>query len=151
MMLSENSIAKPFDLSYLAGVNFHRSFSYGLECERQVEERVKAYISKDFAPAVADLERSCGDAALMDLSLTEKTTRREYAVAPVFFKNVEWEGETYRFLVNGATGKVAGGVPLDRNRCARQSVRKVWKSASGFILLLLGAIALQAVSTFVLK
>ena len=38
----------------------------------------------------------------------------KYALYPVWILNTTWNGETYRFAMNGQTGKVVGKLPLDK-------------------------------------
>ena len=48
------------------------------------------------------------------VDLTEK--ERNYALLPVWIYDFQYQGKTYQFHVNGATGKVIGNVPINKGK-----------------------------------
>lgn len=108
------SQAMSFDPSYLSGYYFHRSLSGGLECEKLAEEAIRKHVR-------LQLYGTGGQSPLSDheLRIQRKITRRQCGVAPIWLVNVEWKDRMFQFVINGVTGKVAGGVPLDSRKHAR--------------------------------
>ena len=59
----------------------------------------------------------------------------DYALLPVWIYDFEYQGQTYRFFVNGQSGKVIGKTPVAHKKVAGYSVTVfVLCMAAGFLL-----------------
>jgi hypothetical protein len=52
-------------------------------------------------------------------SVQLQNSRSKYALYPVWLLNTTWQGKTYRFVMNGQTGKMAGDLPMDKGAYTR--------------------------------
>ena len=45
-------------------------------------------------------------------------TAKHYALLPVWMLHTKWQGKDYLFAMNGQTGKLVGGLPVDKRKVA---------------------------------
>lgn len=109
---------EPFDLSdavdfktaYLAG---YFADKYDVTAEQSISranERVKMSTEQIFAGTVH------GFATVTPESTNVQFTggKIRYALYPVWLLNTTWNGNQYKFIMNGQTGKLAGDLPIDK-------------------------------------
>lgn len=49
-------------------------------------------------------------------SIKLQNGRARYALYPVWILNTQWNGQKFTFGINGQTGKIAGDLPMDKNK-----------------------------------
>ena len=121
------SQAVPFQTAYLAGY-FADKFDVDTRTSwNRTKERVANSSSAFFSNTVNGYDSVSQEKG--EVEFLEKNAK--YALLPVWLLTTQWNGEQYRFAMNGQTGKFVGDLPMDRKAYA------LW-----FILLMLGAAAL---------
>lgn len=103
--------AKDFTTQYLAGFLANRYDMEAKECIGGAEERIRNTTINTFKNSVTGYD-----------TITVKRTDYQlgkininYALAPVWFLNTEWNGIFYTFAMNGQTGKIIGDdMPIDK-------------------------------------
>ncbi|MCQ2534713.1 MAG: hypothetical protein MJ172_09130 [Clostridia bacterium] len=111
---------EPFDYSdmkpylesqgYISGFMAERYDLPYIRISRRIVGRIKRYIKEEANSMVMDYDKF---RILEDRSTVEKMDFH-YCLAPIWFVNYNYEGETYQFVMNGQTGAVAGDVPISR-------------------------------------
>ena len=56
--------------------------------------------------------------SVADSQIQLSDTNAQYALYPVWILNTKWKEKSYRFAVNGQTGKVAGNLPISKGKVA---------------------------------
>lgn len=101
---------KRFDPSYLSGF-YADSFDLTAKqltnvvkrrCEELFDDRARRSIRKDGMVVITKSDPRC------------KILHSEYALLPVWFMTFRYQGEVYTMLVNGQTGKIIGGLPVEK-------------------------------------
>ena len=106
----------PFDGQYLSGFLADRydkgpDDSIPTASERMMNSALNAFTSEIVrqSPAVSSVSlRNNG------LSLTNPSVK--YVLLPVYLFNCKYGGNTYRFAMNGQTGKLVGELPIDKGK-----------------------------------
>lgn len=114
---------EPFDLSgavdfntaYLAG---YLADKYDVDAEQsatRANQRIKQSTEDAFRATV------CGYSTVSPVSgsIQLQNNKAKYALYPVWLLNTSWNGQNYRFVVNGQTGKLAGNLPMDKGAYTR--------------------------------
>ena len=103
---------KPFSTSYLPGFLADRYDVTVEACNSRADER-----------CLNTLENTVRDSIIGFNQCTTRTrdTQLErgkvhYAMLPVWLLNVQWDGQTYLFAINGQTGRTVGKLPASRVR-----------------------------------
>lgn len=102
--------AVDFQTAYLSG---YLADKYDVGAEESVSranERVKKSVELVFKDTVRGYDSVNLDSS--SIRLENGTVR--YALYPVWLLNVSWNGELYRFAMNGQTGKFVGNLPVDK-------------------------------------
>ncbi len=95
---------------YLSGFMAERYDIPHIRMSKRIVGRVRRYVREEFRNITKEYDKlDIG----MDNSLVDQL-KFYYCLAPVWFVNYEYEGETYRFVMNGQTGKVAGDLPVSK-------------------------------------
>ncbi len=105
------SEAVDFQTAYLAG---YLADKYDVTAEQSVEranERVKHSTEAAFAETVQGFTTVAPESTGVSLS----GGRVRYALYPVWLLNTTWNGEQYKFCMNGQTGKFVGDLPIDKS------------------------------------
>ena len=100
--------AVEFNAGYLAGYAADR---YDVDKDvtfNRATERFRDGTVQAFRSDIHGYENVCLDDSNIQLSNTKTT----YALYPVWILNSKWRDKSYRFAVNGQTGKVAGDLPV---------------------------------------
>ena len=122
------SEAVPFQTAYLAG---YMADKYDVSAEESVERanvRVKKSTEDNFRSTVTGYNTVTVEQSRIQLH----DGSAKYALYPVWILNTTWNGEQYRFAMNGQNGKFVGDLPVDK------------KAANRWMLLSTAAIAAAA-------
>ena len=102
--------AVDFHTAYLSG---YLADKYDVDAEASIgraNERIRQSTQDAFASTVI------GYTTVIPVStnIQLENGRARYALYPVWILNTKWNGQNFRFAVNGQTGKIAGDLPMDR-------------------------------------
>lgn len=123
--------AVPFNPGYLAGYAADR---YDVDAQSSIgniNTRVRQSAENAFKKTVSGYSYVAVKQSFVQL----KNNTVKYALYPVWFLNVTWNGEKYTFAMNGQTGKFVGNLPIDKK--AKRSMFMKWTG----IFAVIGAIA----------
>ena len=106
--------AVEFNAGYLAGFaadryDVSKEETFGRATQRCREGTIQAFRN--------DI-RGYDNVSLEDSNLQLSNTNAVYALYPVWILNTKWRDKTYRFAINGQTGKVAGDLPISPAKSA---------------------------------
>ena len=102
--------AVDFRTAYLAG---YFADKYDVDSESSLERaktRIKNSTTDAFRNTVSGYTSVIPEACNISVS----SGKGSYALLPVWILNTVWNGEKYRFAINGQTGKIAGNLPVDK-------------------------------------
>lgn len=114
---------EPFNLS--EAVDFNTAYLAGFLADKydvsedQSKTRANQRIKKSTEDAFANTVRGYSTVTPVSGSVQLKNSKARYALYPVWLLNTSWNGQTYRFVVNGQTGKIAGNLPMDKGAYTR--------------------------------
>ena len=102
------SEAKEFNAAYLAGIaadryDVSKDVTFNRATERFRDGTVLAFMS--------DI-KGYENVRVSDSTLQFSNTNTCYALYPVWILNTKWKDKSFRFAVNGQTGKIAGNLPI---------------------------------------
>ena len=102
--------AVEFKKAYLTGFFADRYDVNSEDCRSRAEQRIRNSTEAAFRATTAGY-----------MTVTTKSSRvkinrgrAKYALLPVWILDTSWNGEKYRFAMNGQTGKFVGDLPLDK-------------------------------------
>ena len=104
--------AVPFEEGYLSG---YKAFKYDVpkeECRRRAEDRIRNSFEDIINQSIDRKEYST--IKQKSCRLVCKNGKVKYSLMPVWLLDVKYKDRTYRFAVNGQTGKLSGDLPVDR-------------------------------------
>lgn len=106
------SEAVDFKTSYLSG---YLADKYDVSVDDSTERangRVKNSVEAAFMSTVAGYEgvMPCGS------SMNTKQGRIRYSLLPVWMLNIKYNGQIYKYAINGQTGKIAGEYPVSKSK-----------------------------------
>ncbi|MDO4811503.1 MAG: hypothetical protein Q3985_06115 [Eubacteriales bacterium] len=104
------SQAVDFQTAYLAG---YFADKYDVDAEQSIpraNERVKASAEQALASTVHGYATMSVESAHVQF----ENGKVRYALYPVWLLNTTWNGNQYKFAMNGQTGKLAGDLPVDK-------------------------------------
>ena len=104
--------AVPFQTAYLAGYLADRYDVKSKDSEGRANERIKTSTEMAFARTVGGY--SSTEIAEESIRLLNGSYR--YALYPAWILSTTWNGESFTFIMNGQTGKMAGDLPVDKNK-----------------------------------
>lgn len=103
---------KPFSMSYLPGYLAERYGETAEECVERVETRVEN--------TAIDIMRSdivgYAGCTLKNKYINIRRGKVHYALLPVYMMTTRYNGQEYRFAMNGQTGKFIGNLPVSRKK-----------------------------------
>lgn len=102
--------AVDFNMAYLAG---YVADKYDVDAESSIDranERIKRSAEDAFLETVSGYDSVYTDNSNIRLN----GGKTKYALYPVWILNTTWNGEHYKFAMNGQTGKFVGNLPLDK-------------------------------------
>ena len=102
--------AVDFQTAYLAGYLADKYDVTEHQSEERASQRIKTGTEDAFKSTVKGYSTVVPESSGVRLS----NSRAKYALYPVWILNTTWNGEKYRFAMNGQTGKFVGNLPLDK-------------------------------------
>lgn len=124
---------KPFQVGWLAGFTADRFDVPAADLEERARLRMENTVSGQVS---SDVSRQYGGVSLKGARLMRKLTAK-YVLLPVYFFSLYYEGQEYRFAVNGQTGKTVGHVPTGKAESRACFLLRFGIAAGGILLLLL--------------
>ena len=130
----------PFEESYLSGYVADR-FDSDPDAELP---RVNSRTIASTLAAMSSTTRGYTTVTRRSDSLGLDSAEVKYALLPVYVLNCEYAGKTYRFSINGQTGKVVGELPISKKKLVKKFIitflitSVVTFVIFSFVLLLLG-------------
>ena len=109
------SEAVPFQTAYLAG---YMADKYDVSAEESIERanvRVKKSTEDNFRSTV----QGYNTVTVEQSSVQFHDGSAKYALYPVWILNTTWNGNQYRFAMNGQNGKFVGDLPVDKKAANR--------------------------------
>lgn len=106
---------QPFSTGYLPGF-FADKYDESIDqCGSRADNRAASTLVDSLRSTVTGYE------AVMDRGSNVQLIRGDvkYALLPVWLLNTRWNGELYRFAMNGQTGKFVGHLPTDKGKKRR--------------------------------
>ena len=102
------SEAVEFNVAYLAGFaadryDVSKDETFGRATERFRDGTIQAFRS--------DIS-GYSNVSVVESNLQLSNTNAQYALYPVWILNTKWKEKSFRFAVNGQTGKIAGDLPV---------------------------------------
>jgi predicted RNA-binding Zn-ribbon protein involved in translation (DUF1610 family) len=127
--------ATVFTSQYLAGFLANRYDMEAKDCIENAEKRIKNSTIETFKNSVSGYDS-------VSLKRTEYQLGKvniNYALAPVWFLNTEWNGKFYTFAMNGQTGKIIGDdMPIDKGIMMRK-----WLTVGAIVAVIIFIIAIM--------
>lgn len=123
--------AQTFDTSYLAGFVAEKYSVPASECAPRAKERMQAsmlHALDETVSGYSECRRTGG-------SVRCRNGKIRYALLPVFMLHVNYEGKSYRYAINGQTGKLIGIFPTDPRKRRRYFAKMLGISFLGFTAL----------------
>ena len=110
----------PYDFS--EAVDFHTAYLSGFladkydvsaeESRPRANELVKRSTERAFASTVSGYATVVPENS--EVSFSDGRVR--YSLLPVWMLNIQYEGQNYRYAINGQTGKTVGAYPIDKKK-----------------------------------
>ena len=104
--------AMEFNSAYLSG---YLADKYDVSAEESIEranERVKNSTEAVFRDTTRDYPIVAAESSKIDFS----NGKIRYSLLPVWMLNIKYMDNTYKFAINGQTGKVVGEYPVDKGK-----------------------------------
>ena len=106
------SAAMDFNTAYLAGYLADKYDVSVEECIPRANERVKNSTEVAFASTVTGYTGVRAESSKIGFS----DSKIRYSLLPVWMLNIAYEGEMYKYAINGQTGKVVGRFPVCKKK-----------------------------------
>ena len=120
--------AQSFNALYLSGFLADKyDVDAGVDFPR-AEKRIKSSAETAFRGTVKGFDTVRPRVS----SITPHTSSYKYAMLPVWVMTAKWNGQIYKFAVNGQTGTVAGNLPYDKKKL--NLYRLAWFAGSAAVL-----------------
>lgn len=111
---------EPYDLAelkeyapgYLSGFFADRFDDDAEACLPRIDRRVQNTLAEAFRTSL----RGFATAVPVHRNLHLSNTSVKYVLLPVYLITASYQGETYRFAVNGQTGKMTGNLPISKGK-----------------------------------
>lgn len=110
--------SKDFQSIYLSGF---LSDKYDVE-SKEVESIVKSRAENSLLNELRNKVHGYDSVNEFDHSFTVDSKHTRYAMMPVWILNTSWNGNKYKFAMNGQTGKFVGDLPIDYKKLTLVSV-----------------------------
>lgn len=107
--------AVEFNAAYLSGFFADKYDVTSEESAPRANERIKRNTEDIFRRAAGGY----ASLVLENSSVRLSNGQVHYVLMPVWILNTTWNGQTYRFAMNGQTGKLVGDLPLDKGAYAK--------------------------------
>ena len=104
--------AVDFNTAYLSG---YLADKYDVTAEESIDranERVKKSTEDTFARTAAGYSTVIPETSYVNFS----NGKIRYSLLPVWMLNIKYQGENYKYAINGQTGKTVGKYPVDKKK-----------------------------------
>ena len=104
--------AVDFNTAYLSG---YLADKYDVTAEESIDranERVKKSTEDTFAQTAAGYSAVIPETSYVSFS----NGKIRYSLLPVWMLNIKYQGENYKYAINGQTGKTVGRYPVDKKK-----------------------------------
>ena len=102
------SEAKEFNAAYLAGIAADR---YDVDKDVTFNRATERFRDGTVVAFMSDI-KGYENVRVSESTLQFSNTNACYALYPVWILNTKWKDKSFRFAVNGQTGKIAGNLPI---------------------------------------
>ncbi|UNC91055.1 hypothetical protein [Candidatus Contubernalis alkaliaceticus] len=106
---------RPFSMSYLSGFQAEKYDVDSKSAFTRVKERVKKYTNTILRNSITGYNSVSEKGSTVIFN----NVKVEYALLPVWMLTYHYNGKSFFFVMNGQTSKIAGKLPLCRNKMAR--------------------------------
>jgi len=106
----DDSKAEDFRTSYLTGYVAEKYDIGRDEAEMRATNRLQDGAAQMFRTTIYPYDTI----EVYRNDCTVKNLNSKYVMYPVWLMNLSWKGKTFRFAMNGQTGKIAGNLPIDK-------------------------------------
>ncbi len=106
---------RPFAMPYLSGFQAEKYDVDSKGAFIRVKERVQKYTNTLLRNSI----RGYSSVSINKSEVFFNNIKAEYALLPVWMLTYHYQGTSYFFVMNGQTSKIAGKLPLCRNKMAR--------------------------------
>ncbi|MDO5738093.1 MAG: hypothetical protein Q4P65_02430 [Eubacteriales bacterium] len=130
--------AVPFSSSYLSGFKADRYDITQKKAEKKLYQRMNNSVWTAFSKQVKGYD------VVTPRNIKSNFIEHDisYCLLPVWILNTEWEGKTYRYAMNGQTGKIVGELPSSKLQFMK------WSLIYIFLYLLIGLVVGYVISPF---
>lgn len=99
--------AVPFSMQYLSGFFADKYDIHAQDLFSEIDRKTNRYLEDVFRESISGYDR------VENVSCNSRFVKRSarYTMLPVWFLNYKYKNQTYTFIVNGQTGKIAGVLP----------------------------------------
>ena len=112
--------AEPFD--YNEAVEFNPAYlsgyfadKYDVSADDSIEranKRIKRSVERAFEKTIGGYVNAAADTS----SVRASNRKIRYSLLPVWMLNIKYEGQMYKYVINGQTGKVVGDYPVSKSK-----------------------------------
>ena len=104
--------AVEFNTAYLSGFLADKYDDSADDCIERANERVKNSTEKAFSETTGNFSAVVPEHSNISFS----GGKIRYALLPVWLLNIKYNGENFKYAINGQTGKVVGKYPVDKSK-----------------------------------
>ncbi len=106
------SEVKDFSTGYLSGYVADKYDVSKDDAAPRARTRIKQGAEDAFKRTVTGYDT----VSVVSSGITTKKSNSDYVLFPVWLMNSSWNGQSFRFAMNGQTGKLVGNLPLDKKK-----------------------------------
>lgn len=104
--------AVDFQTAYLAGYLADRYDVAAKDSEARANQRIKSSVENAFAQTVGNYDSF----NIAEESIRYLKSSYKYALYPVWILSTTWNNQSFTFIMNAQTGKMAGDLPMDKSK-----------------------------------
>lgn len=104
--------AVDFNPAYLSGFLADKYDDFADDCIERANERVKNSTESAFKETTRDFSGVVPE----NSSISFSGSKIRYSLLPIWLLNIKYNGENYKFAINGQTAKVVGKYPVDKSK-----------------------------------
>lgn len=104
--------AVDFNTAYLSGFLADKYDEAASECEERANERIKLSSEAAFMNTASAYQSVVTERSSIGFS----DGKIRYALLPMWLLNIKYNGKTYKYAINGQTGKTVGEYPVDKKK-----------------------------------
>lgn len=105
---------QPFSTAYLPGYMADKYDEDADTCQARAHSRMQNSVSSELSACITGYN----SVSTLSENISIDYTAKHYALLPVWMLHTKWQGKDYLFAMNGQTGKLVGGLPVDKRKVA---------------------------------